>query len=187
MTKKESIEKCLNCALPKCTGKCAAFSVGMGRPEARKYPFRGEQLTMRQISEKTGVGLNALYQRITVLGWDVEKAVSVPVKRPLEARIVEAFGEKHPLAVWASIRGIPQAVLKCRISSGWAPERALTEPVHRQAKLTVNGKPITRGALAELCGVSAHTISCRAGEGWTGDRIAAFYMAKRGVEKPENP
>lgn len=187
MTKKESIEKCLNCALPKCTGNCAAFSVGMGRPEARKFPFRGEELTMRQISERTGVGLNALYQRITVMGWDVERAVSAPVKERPAARIVEAFGERHPLAVWASIRGISLGALNSRINNGWAPEKALTEPVRKAMKINVGGEALTVREIARRCGANECTIRKRAAMGWTGNRIMGYYSARQEAKKAENP
>lgn len=170
---------CLNCKRATCSGNCTEEHVIANRPEARRYPFKGEHLTIRQISERTGVSKNVLYYRITMQGWNAEDAVAKPV-RPKVTRIVEAFGESHPLAVWASIRGIPQAVLKCRISSGWDPERALMEPVHERTRLTLNGEPITRRALARVCGVTEHTISSRVNQGWTGDRIAAFYAAKNG-------
>lgn len=42
--------------------------------------YNGKKYTITQLSEKTGVPRNTLYSRICTYKWDVEKAVSAPIK-----------------------------------------------------------------------------------------------------------
>ncbi len=44
---------------------------------------------------------------------------------------IEAFGERRHLCDWARIYDIDPATLWNRLYRGWAPERALTEPLHK--------------------------------------------------------
>lgn len=46
----------------------------------RRYEYNGEKLTLREISNKTGLSRALLDNRINRLGWDIEKATSTPVK-----------------------------------------------------------------------------------------------------------
>lgn len=45
---------------------------------------------------------------------------------------IEAFGRRRLLVEWAEETGLPYQALYRRMANGWAPERALTEPLHRR-------------------------------------------------------
>ena len=51
------------------------------RADSKKYDFRGKKLTVRELSEMSGLSSSALYARLNK-GWDVERALSVPLYRP---------------------------------------------------------------------------------------------------------
>lgn len=45
-----------------------------------KLEYNGEQITLRDLCLKTGLKRSLLYARIVILGWDIEKAITTPVK-----------------------------------------------------------------------------------------------------------
>lgn len=46
-----------------------------------KLEYNGEQITLRDLCLKTGLKRSLLYARIVILGWDIEKAITTPVKK----------------------------------------------------------------------------------------------------------
>lgn len=48
--------------------------------EQRRYEYNGENLTLREWSNKTGLSRDLLSNRINGLGWSFEKAITTPVK-----------------------------------------------------------------------------------------------------------
>ena len=42
--------------------------------------YKGREMSLADIAEKTGINLRTLRSRIQILGWSVEKAVSTPVR-----------------------------------------------------------------------------------------------------------
>lgn len=45
------------------------------------FELDGEKLTLKQISRKYGVDYKMLFARIKYLGWDIERAISTPVRK----------------------------------------------------------------------------------------------------------
>ena len=50
-----------------------------GAKPKNKYEYLGEQFTMKELSELSGLSINALEHRINQNGWTVEKAVETPL------------------------------------------------------------------------------------------------------------
>ena len=50
-----------------------------GEKSCRKFDFYGEELTVRQIAEKTGMKQSIIEQRLCRRGWCIEEAAEVPV------------------------------------------------------------------------------------------------------------
>lgn len=50
------------------------------REHCRKYDYFGENLTLKEISERTGIPKNAIYSRIHVRGWEPERAFTEELK-----------------------------------------------------------------------------------------------------------
>lgn len=52
-----------------------------GEKECRKFDFYGEELTVRQISEKTGMKQSIIEERLARRGWSIEEAAEVPIAK----------------------------------------------------------------------------------------------------------
>lgn len=52
-----------------------------GEKQCRKFDFYGEELTVRQISERTGMKQSIIEQRLCRRGWGIEEAAEVPVAK----------------------------------------------------------------------------------------------------------
>ena len=85
-------------------------------------------------------------------------------------RMISAYGEILSSREWAERTGIPSRTINRRLSLGWDPERAVSEPLHGRIvpnrktgikpylKLTYNGREYTIGELSEMSGLSERVI-----------------------------
>lgn len=93
----------------------------------RRYSFRGQDLTVGEISALTGVDAELIRARIEVHGYEVERAATQPA-----AELVEYRGESMSLPEWAERLGIRYQTLYTRVRvRGWSMERAVTTPVRQ--------------------------------------------------------
>ena len=77
-------------------------------------------------AEENGISEHALYQRVHIYGWDIDRAISQPMRS-------KGVPFEHVWSKWketAEENGISKDVFysRCR-NSGWAPEKAATIPV----------------------------------------------------------
>lgn len=84
--------------------------------------FTSEQLEQ---ANKNGLSYQVLYTRVFNYEWDVEKAVTVPVK--------QKFGNGYPKFTTEQIEtakqnGVSYTSLCNRIRRGWSIEKAIKEP-----------------------------------------------------------
>lgn len=102
-----------------------------------KYEFNGEEHSISEWARILGVSRELLRDRITRLGWSVEKAFSTP-RVPNGIRedniVLEHNGERHPIGTWEKILGFKPEVIRKRIKNGWPIEKALTTPVKQKTK-----------------------------------------------------
>ena len=97
------------------------------RRSNRILAHNGESLTIVEWSERTGVPHDTLIARIEA-GWDIETAMSKPVKKQRRGELLEAFGEKKTLAEWGRDERcvVWVSALAYRINQcGWSPEKAI--------------------------------------------------------------
>lgn len=47
--------------------------------KTKRYSYKGEELTISEISRKYNIGYFSLYSRVERLGWDIKKAVETPI------------------------------------------------------------------------------------------------------------
>ncbi|MBX5023054.1 hypothetical protein [Rhizobium lentis] len=101
----------------------------MTRGLARLYEACGEEHTLREWSEITGISITTLNTRINVFNWPVERAVTETIghfgRRGKEYTI---NGVTRSVSQWAKLAGISGSVAYTRITSGWPIEAALTLP-----------------------------------------------------------
>lgn len=96
---------------------------------ARIYEARGEQRTLREWSEITGISLSTLNTRINLYDWSVERAVTEKIGH--FGRCGKEYtinGVTRSLAHWAKDAGISTHAIHERLSRGWPVEAALTLP-----------------------------------------------------------
>ncbi len=106
-----------------------AFEVPVGGkpPNAKKYEFQGQLLSVPEIAKITGVPEPTIRCRLSK-GLTAEDAVD-PKRKGIRSnnRLVTAFGETLTITQWAEKTGINQNTLRSRIIyRGMDPEKALT-------------------------------------------------------------
>lgn len=76
-----------------------------------------------KIAEENGISKDTLLSRVRKLGWDVDKAITTPVrvKRKFTKEEIKTMEEN----------GVDRNTASCRLKWGWALEEALTKPKKR--------------------------------------------------------
>ena len=106
----------------------------------------GERKTLIEWTQdpRCQVPLRELRTRIEK-GWDAEEAISTPsATRPSRARnSIQAFGEEKSISDWsrddrAAVSGL---TIAARVQRGWAPEEAISTPVHGKARPPRSSNP----------------------------------------------
>lgn len=99
---------------------------------AKRYQFRGEMKTAKEIAAITGLAQPTVYGRMCGDTF-LEHEDARPLYYDLPTNSVPVFhrGETMSISAWSRKLGIPVATLQWRLSYGWSVKRALTEPVMR--------------------------------------------------------
>ena len=76
-----------------------------------------------RIAEEHGISKDTLLSRVRKLGWDVDKAITKPVrgKRKFTEEEIKTMKEN----------GVDRNTVSCRLQYGWTLEQALTRPKKR--------------------------------------------------------
>ena len=103
----------------------------------REYPYKGEMLTITEISERTGIPKDTIRQRLRN-GMPFEKAFSAEDHRVARFKaktkiFAEYKGEMLPLSEIAERTGIKMMTIRERYRRGERGER-LTRPLERKSK-----------------------------------------------------
>lgn len=102
-----------------------------------KYEFNGEKHSVSEWARLLGINRGLLKDRITKLGWSIEKALTTPVL-PCGVKktniILEYNGEAHPIGTWEKLLGFKPETVRNRIKLGWSIEEALTIPPGQKRK-----------------------------------------------------
>lgn len=88
-------------------------------------------------------------------------------------RMLTAFGTTKSLIEWAEHIGVTENLLRTRLRSGWAIERALTEPSARPMRISANGKDLSISEWAKETGLSASCIRYRISKGWPPEKAVS--------------
>lgn len=97
-----------------------------------RYRFNGEEHSISEWARILGVKRELLKDRITKLGWSIEKAFTTPTlsnETKENNVILEYNGEAHPIGTWERLLGFRPETIRSRIKHGWSVEEALTIPV----------------------------------------------------------
>lgn len=96
-----------------------------------KYMFDGELLTLREISNKTGIDYNHLRGRID-RGLSIYEALYNQYDHA--QFYLEYNGERHSIPEWSAITRIKEITIRARLKRGWSVERTLSEPTQEKAR-----------------------------------------------------
>lgn len=77
--------------------------------------YNGESHTLAEWSKKTGIKVITLWDRINLLGWSIEKALTV---KNANEKLLEYNGEFHNIKQWAKILNINYGTLRSRLKKG---------------------------------------------------------------------
>lgn len=139
-------------------------------------------------AEANGIKRKTVEARIWILGWEKDRAITLPPKRQ--------YSRKKWLPI-AQQNGIPERIFYNRVCKGWLPERAATQPLLTQAEKTAKMKannPAKRVYSQSLIdqaasnGVSRGTFQRRISSGWSLERAASEPLVslqergRRGLE-----
>ncbi|WP_202659142.1 hypothetical protein [Fuscibacter oryzae] len=118
------------------------------KPEPKLITHNGETLTLKEWSDRTGIGQPTLTNRMNA-GWTVADALTIrpgqakrrageALRAKIEAdvaerqrrrrgpnRVLTYNGETLPLGEWATRTGLQAQTIAKRIKNGWPVERAL--------------------------------------------------------------
>lgn len=118
---------------------------------------------------QNGISATTLEARVRNLGWNVERAIKTPPQARTDFKDWPKIAQQNGICRWT---------FRNRISLGWDPERAATQPVVSRSKnMSVLGKknrifPKSLLELAQSNGISSHTFGDRVRRGWDPTKAA---------------
>lgn len=160
-------------------------------PKPKRYPYKGQMLTVAELAELSGWSDTLIYERIA-LGLTAEEAVKRHPRKPPppnpDSVVVDYRGEQHTLKEWSEIdwvkaRKITKAKLYARLFHDpvWTKEEAFGDaPRKRPGTKTITIQtpdgPMTKtmSEWSRYTGISRSKISLRRSRGWTDAQALEF-------------
>lgn len=119
-------------------------------------------------SDETGIPTRLLVQRVNILGWSDEKALTTPAakcERQVESEY-EFDGRSQSLAAWSRESGIGAGTLAFRLKHGWSFEQAITTPV-QHTTYEYCGESLPLQVIERREGFTRNTLQSRMRKGMT--------------------
>lgn len=89
------------------------------------HEYKGQHKTLPEWAEISGISRYTLIARVTVMGWDMHRAMTEPANK--KDKEITALGRTQKLSEWAKETGMPKDRIYLRLKRGWSPDRAVTE------------------------------------------------------------
>ena len=111
-------------------------------PSAIIIKFRGKEMSMSSWGKEIGIGKSAVSQRISKLGWSVERALTTPSVPNTERRVrlITWNGQTMSVRSWSLKLNIPYSVLLQR-TRRFPIEEAFTKPLMPRTKPSTRWTP----------------------------------------------
>jgi DNA-binding CsgD family transcriptional regulator len=139
-----------------------------GKPVLSVTVSSGENHTIAEWSERTGVSIKTIYRRLSI-GVPPDEAVGLmplTTKWDLKKEMIEAGGTLQSIEEWASHAGVPEKTIRSRRKRGWSDAQAVgLEPP--PSLIEWGGKHYQLKELAQMYGMSRQTLSLRLIKGWS--------------------
>ena len=126
----------------KASGPCSRKENNNNKRTNVKITFNDKTQSIEQWASDLGISYNALYNRIRVYGWSIERAMTKAQKprssKSSDTILITFNGRTQNISSWANEMNIKKSILYKRIVvHGWTTERALTTPAkpHTTAQL----------------------------------------------------
>lgn len=97
------------------------------------FEYRKKRGTLTKLSKFFGFDYDMVRQRITKLGWSLEKAIETPAKFRKDGGSLKSYsacGKSLTLRQWAEETGIKYETILARIRAGKSIEIAVTDPLN---------------------------------------------------------
>jgi hypothetical protein len=175
---------------------------GKQNKNTRLLDYNGEQVTIAELSRKTGVPDHILRERSRkgITG----DALIAPVSKP-QPKTLTFSGQTHTYSEWSTLTGINAATIDYRIKKGWTVEEALgflarnrpkrkfksnRKPITGQKeKATLyehDGKALTLREWSRLTGIPNNTLFVRIKRhGWTLERALRTPVKEKASSNPQ--
>jgi len=101
----------------------------------QKYNYKGEELSLPQISKLMGISASSLRSRIIDYGWSEEKAFSTPAKKKLEIPLITFNGVTRDALEWGKIMNLDRRTIRKRILKGLSVEEILAPTIYSIKKI----------------------------------------------------
>lgn len=125
-------DECVSSGRPPNCRWATRVEQALNRRSNRRYPFRGQLLTVTEIARALDVSPGFLFARLDKLGWDPSRAFEQPldprwVRGAKHERVLYEFrGERLLVSEIARRVGIDAATIRNRLKRGWDPGQAFT-------------------------------------------------------------
>ena len=136
---------------------------------SKKVNFRGEVISVFELSEKFGVPAEQICKRISSRGWSIERAVTTPLNARCPQYTVGGItGTISDLCRHFSLN---RAMVQQRIRLlGWSVEKSIKHPRVDPQEIEFRGKKQTILEWSKEIGVEESTLRCRLKKGWSVNR-----------------
>ncbi len=111
-----------------CKENCRWLNTHYNKRHNLVFSFGGQEMTLNQIAELTGINYNSIKNRLRQ-GMSIEEAVNIPSREQITYNGVTKSISEH-----ARDAGMTYRQLKKRLMHGWSVEKAMTQPIRRNRK-----------------------------------------------------
>lgn len=131
--------------------------------------YKGEKVTLTELSELTSICVRTLYYRYTQYGNDIEE-LTRPVTSTLDNTAIIS-GETLSLRQIARYFNIKESTLVSRYISGDRDEELIKPVLKKNIRYLVEGKMLTVREICERYGIARGTVKDRIRKGWDMNKV----------------
>lgn len=94
------------------------------KTNTKRYTYGGLTMTLPEWERHLGFPAPTMRSRVRGEGWSIERAVTTPIGKSTNAKLIEFNGVTRSVRGWALALGIKSATLRHRLNRGLTPDMA---------------------------------------------------------------